>query len=560
MTPARRTAGHLIVRQLEAQGVERVYCVPGESYLDVLDGLYDSSITTVVCRQEGGAGFAAVAESRLTGRPGVVAVTRGPGAANSMISVHTAYQDATALVVLVGLIPDGVRGREAFQEFDLAGWFGSTAKKVLMLDDPDAAGHLIADAFHTAASGRPGPVVVGLPEELLVRMTKHDRIRPRAASHPAPAAAEIASLEAAVSAAERPLVVVGGDGWESGAGEALCAWAAARGVGVVSDFRAHDAVDHRSDVWLGALGYAASPVTKEAFDAADLHVFAGCVRGDVMTDSYTIGCAPKTTIVVNPDAQLQGHWGAVDELITATTPEFARALADAQPVDAAGAPAAEGETASAASPESWAAAYRTRYLAWRRGPETTPPGFPYVDRDAAYAAAAAELPDDVLITYGAGNYSGWALRYWPLTRPRSLAAPRNGAMGFGMPAAVAAKLACPDRTVIALAGDGCFLMNGQEFATAVHMGLDLTVIVDDNTVYGTIVAHQEREYPGRPSGTSFTNPNFAAYADAFGGKGFDVRRTDDFVPALRAALAYRGPALIHLHTDPTVRTTLPFSG
>jgi acetolactate synthase-1/2/3 large subunit len=562
------SAGHLIVRQLEAEGVQRIYTVPGESFLDVLDGLYDSPIHSVVCRQEGGAGYAALAEARLTNRPGIAMVTRGPGASNAMISIHTAHQDATALVLFVGLIPTEQRGREAFQEFDPHAWFGSTAKKVLILDHPDSAARIVADALHTAASGRPGPVVVGLPEDTLLHQTVSAPVPPRPLPAPVPAPHEIAALEAAVAAARRPLLVVGGQGWTDQASSALADWAQARGVGIVADFRAHDAIDHARGTFLGPLGYSSFAGTREALADADLQILVGCVRGDIMTGSYAFGTEPGHTIVASPDPNAHGHFGPLDQQIVATPQTLAEALAaglgqtrgtapEAAETPAAAAPAGDaagtGQSEPARASAAWYRPYRQRYTDWRTTVAGTERSEEFLDRDRAYRDAADILPRDVVLTYGAGNYSAWALRYWPLQGPGSVAAPRNGAMGMGMPAAVAAKLALPDRPVIALAGDGCFLMNGQEFATAVHEGLNLTIIVDDNTVYGTIVGHQVREYPGRPSATTFTNPDFAALADSYGGRGFSVTRTEDFVPMLQEAMAYEGPALLHIRTDPEVR-------
>lgn len=557
-SPSTMSAGHLIVRQLEVEGVQRIYTVPGESFLDVLDGLYDSPIHSVVCRQEGGAGYAALAEARLTNRPGIAMVTRGPGASNAMISIHTAHQDATALVLFVGLIPTEQRGREAFQEFDPHAWFGSTAKKVLILDHPDSAARIVADALHTAASGRPGPVVVGLPEDTLLEQTASAPVPPRPLPAPVPAPHEVAALEAAVASAQRPLLVVGGQGWTDQASTALANWAQARGVGIVADFRAHDAIDHAHGTFLGPLGYSSFAGTREALADADLQILVGCVRGDIMTGSYAFGTEPSHTIVAGPDPDAHGHFGPLDQQIVATPQTLAAALAAGLGQSAASTPEA-AETAGtdqsepAGASAAWYQPYRQRYTDWRTTVVGAERSEEFLDRDRAYRDAADVLPRDVVLTYGAGNYSAWALRYWPLQGPGSVAAPRNGAMGMGMPAAVAAKLALPDRPVIALAGDGCFLMNGQEFATAVHEGLNLTIIVDDNTVYGTIVGHQVREYPGRPSATSFTNPDFAALADSYGGRGFSVTRTEDFVPMLQEAMAYDGPALLHIRTDPEVR-------
>lgn len=561
------SAGHLIVRQLERHGVDRIYCVPGESYLDVLDGLHDSPIRTVVCRQEGGAGYMAVAEGRLTGRPGIAMVTRGPGASNVMIAVHNAYQDATPLVAFVGLIPTEVRGREAFQEFDLGGWFGSTAKKVLVLDDPASAARIVADAMHTAVSGRPGPVIVGLPEETQLARTDGATVPPRPVAEPGPAAADLELLDSAIARARRPVLVTGGEMWDAETSAAVAAWAAGRGVGIFADFRAYDGIDHAHPHYLGALGIGSAPVSREAFAAADLQIFLGCARTDIMTNSYELGCDPETTIVINRDPTAHGHFGPLDHLVVSTTRAFGAAVAGLEPV--------------VAETPGWVTEVREAFLDWR---EPRPPadaaggagnsrntgnsdaagasggagGAPeYVDMDLAFAAIREQLPDDAIIAYGAGNHTGWAARFLPVHGFPSVLGPRNGSMGFGVPAAVAAALVHPERTVFSIAGDGCFMMNGQEFSTAMNEGANLTIVINDNSRYGTIVAHQEREYPGRPSGTNLGNPDFGAWARSFGGFGVQVTRTEDFAAAFAQALAHPGPAIVHALTDPDIRTSRP---
>ena len=322
----RTSAGHMIVRQLEREGVQRVYGVPGESYLDVLDGLHDSPIKTIVTRHEGGAGFMALAEGRLTGNAGVAMVTRGPGAANAYIAVHTAWQDATPLVLLVGLIPVADRGREAFQEFDITGWFGSTAKWVTTLDDPSNAAGVIAKAMHIARSGRPGPVIVGLPEDLIREAADPETIAPTPDRASAGSAADLADLEQRIAEAERPLVIVGGDGWHGQAGAQISAWAAARGVPVAADWRAHDAVphDHEGESFVGILGYNHPAYLGALFDEADLHVFIGVPRLDVLSDGYTIG-QQTPAIVVTPGEPF-GHAGRLDTHIPADIVTFAAAV------------------------------------------------------------------------------------------------------------------------------------------------------------------------------------------------------------------------------------------
>lgn len=562
------SAGHLIVKELEAHGVQRAYLVPGESYLDVLDGLHDSPIETVVCRQESGAGYMAVAEGRMTGIPGIAMVTRGPGAANVMSAVHTAHQDATPLVVIVGLIPTAQRGREAFQEFDLSAWFGTTAKKVLVLDDPDKAAEVVVDALHTAVSGRPGPVVIGLPEEVLTERTTAPVLPPRTVGTPAPDDGDLTEVRARILQAERPVLIIGGEDWSPVTAQRIARWSADRGLGVIGTFRAYDGIDHDAPNFLGILGYGAAPVAKRVFAEADLHIFLGCVRTDVATDGYTVGTGQRT-VVIGPDPDAHGHFGRLDEHIVTSVGRFAERLfaedgTPAYTVTADGSVDAPPETEAAGTDgefalPAWIRVARAELEDWREpkpaaasaGDGSDDPS--YVDMDEAFTHVRELLPADAIITYGAGNFSGWATRFLPTHGFPSALGPRNGSMGFGLPAAVAAGLVAPDRTVFCIAGDGDFLMTGQELATAVQYGVDLTIVLNDNSVYGTIRGHQDRDYPGRATGTTLENPDFAAMATAFGGLGIRVERTEDFREAFAAALGHRGPALVHCITDPAIR-------
>lgn len=541
-----QSAGHLIVRTLEAHGVEQVFAVPGESYLDVLDGLHDSAIETVVCRHEGGAGFMALAAGRLTGKPGVAMVTRGPGAANAMIAIHTAWQDATALILFVGLVPVADRERDAFQEFSLTGWFGSTAKRVLTIDDPDRAGELVDEAFRIASSGRPGPVVIGLPEDLLQRVTDAPVSTPTAPATPTPAAQELESLAARLAAAERPAFVLGGDGWHNGSGRAIAAFAEAAGVPVFTDWRAYDAVPHDAESWGGWLGYGRADSVASAYAESDLLVFVGCIRSDVLSDGYTRGFEAETVLVL-ADPNAATHAGRIDQQILATPETFAAALAASDPV------AARGERG-----DSWmrGRAHVQQQFARHRAdaevagaPDPAPQG---VDLGTAFGLLDDRLGGDAILTYGAGNATIWAHRFVRHLQPASLVGARNGAMGLAVPAAVAASIVFPDRRAVAVCGDGDFMMNGQEVATAFAHGGAPLVIVVDNGIYGTIVQHQEREYPGRPSGTTMVNPNFADWMRSFGGHGEHVTRTEDFAAALDRSLAADGPALIHVVIDSSV--------
>lgn len=528
------SAGHLIVRTLEAHGVTRVYAVPGESYLDVLDGLYDSSIDTVVCRHEGGAGYMALAEGRLTATPGIALVTRGLGAANAMIAVHTAWQDATPLVLFVGLIPVADRDRDSFQEFSLAGWFGTTAKRVFVIDDADRAGEVVAEAMHLAASGRPGPVVIGLPEDVLVRRTDAPVHVPRTVPELAPPGAQLDELAARLSRAERPLLIVGGDGWHGKTGATLLALAEAAHVPVASDWRAYDAVPHTGAAWAGWLGYGRADTLAERLDEADLLVFVGCGRSDVLSDGYRRGFAADT-VLVTADPNRTMHAGRTDQHILATPAGFVASLPDAEQLR--GERGVEWMNALGAD--------QRRYAASR------PDGAgSLVDLGAVFGVLEDRLEADRVLTYGAGNATIWGHRFLSHRTPNSLVGPRNGAMGLGVPAAVAAALIFPERRVVAVCGDGDFLMNGQELAVSIAHGGAPLVIVVDNGVYGTIVQHQEREYPGRPSGTGMANPNFADWMRSFGGHGELIEETEAFAPALERALASGLPALLHLRIDP----------
>ncbi|WP_024819529.1 thiamine pyrophosphate-dependent enzyme [Arthrobacter sp. 31Y] len=534
------TAGHLIVGQLERAGVKRVYTVPGESFLDVLDGLHGSPIQNVVARQEGGAGFMALAEGRLTELPGVAMVTRGPGAANAFIAIHTAYQDATPLILFVGLIPVADRGRESFQEFDINAWFGSTAKKVVTLDDAASAARVVDDAIFTALSGRPGPVVIGLPEDVLVHVVENATVEPRKVARPEPAAADLNELNRKLTAARKPLVVVGGEGWTQESGEQLAAWASRHSIPVVADFRAYDAVPHRSDAYAGFLGYGRSDANAQRLDDADLIVFVGCVRGDVLSDGYKRGLDAET-VVVNADANLLGHFGRVDQHMVADVTAFANALATGNATT----------NATGNREEGWFASARADHLNFST---PAPDGGIGVDLGVAMEVLKKEMADDAVLTFGAGNHALWPARYLDHNSANSLAAPRNGAMGMGIPAAVAASLAYPGRQVISVAGDGCFMMNGQEIATAMGYGAAFIVLVVDNGIFATIREHQEAHYPDRPSGTHMTNPDFAALARSYGGFGERVDRTEDFAAAFRRAVDSGLPALLHLPQDPTTRS------
>ncbi len=530
-----RSAGHLIVETLASHGVERVYSVPGESFLDVLDGLHDSNITNVVCRQEGGVGFMALAEGRLTGRPGVAMVTRGPGAANFFIAAHCAYQDATPLVCFIGLVPIADRRRESFQEFSIDSWFGSTVKRVLTVENADQAGDIVAEAMHVAVSGRPGPVVVGLPEDLLREVTGAVAPAPRALAAPAPSRPDLEALRERIAQAERPFLLAGGDSFMGETGKQLADWALENHIPVAGDWRNYDVVPNNHPAYVGWPGYGRRDSIVDALRDADLFIGVGAVRSDVMSEGYTVGFETET-VLVTTDAQLLQHAGRVDQLITATPAGFVSELG------------ALGDVRGSRTGERVAelrASHQRFTAVTEHAPVTSG-----VDLELVFAELEQQLGDDRVVSYGAGNATIWGHRQLTHNVPNSLVGSRNGAMGMAVPAAVAAALVFPERRSVAVCGDGDFLMNGQEVATLVAQNGRALFVVVDNGKYATIVEHQERWYPGRPSGTAMANPDFAAWMESFGGRGARLDTNEGIAETVAELLAHDGPALLHLVIDP----------
>ena len=527
--------GQLLVDCLIAQGADRVFTVPGESFLAVLDALYDSpGVQTVVCRQEGGAAFMACADGAMTGRPGVCFVTRGPGATNASIGVHVAMQDSQPMLLFIGDVDRGMRDREGFQEVDFTQMFGPLAKLVLRIDDPRRIPEYVARAWSVAMAGRPGPVVIALPEDMLLEQVTD--IGPRPAIHrpaqpvcPDAMGALIGLLEDAAA----PIAIVGGAGWHAKAREHFTEFAERIGLPVAGAFRRQDAIPNSSKVWAGNLGYGPSPKLVQRIKEADLILAVGARLGEATTDGYTLITPDhpgQLLIHVHPDPNELGRVYRADLAICADMAEFAETAAlwddDIVPFDA-------GKEA------------HREWLEW-----TTASPAPYaLDMAACVTAMREALPDNSIICNGAGNFSGWWHRYWHYNGFPTQLAPTAGAMGYGVPAAVAAALRHPERTVVALAGDGDFLMNGQELATAVQYGCDMLVVLVDNGAYGTIRMHQEREFPERVSGTTLHNPDFAALATAYGGWAKRVETTDEFTAALAEAQQRKGLRLLHLIID-----------
>jgi acetolactate synthase-1/2/3 large subunit len=541
LSPDLRTGGQLIVDALTAQGVDRVFCIPGESYLAVLDALYDSDIQAVVCRNEGGAAMMAEAHAKLTGRPGVCMVTRGPGATNAASGIHVAQQDSTPLILLVGQIESTMRGRDAFQEVDYGKLFGGMAKWVAEIDSADRVPEMVSRAFHVASSGRPGPVVLALPEDTLTGLGTPRALPAARIAEPAPTAADIESAQTHLRAAKAPMVLVGGSRWTPEAREALAQFAQAWKLPVACSFRRQMLVDHEHPCYAGDVGLGINPALLARLQAADCILLLGGRLSEIPSQSYDLLEIPTPSaklIHIHPGAEELGRVYIPTVAINATPTTALAALTAAPPPSA---PAWAGSAAEA----------HATYQAWSSASPQTPGALQMAPVMAQLQQAVGE---DAIITNGAGNYATWIHRFWRFRRFGSQLAPVCGSMGYGLPAAIAAKLAEPSRPVICFAGDGCFQMTGLEFGTAVQHGAAVIVLVVDNGLYGTIRMHQEREYPGRVSATTLQNPDFAAFARAYGGHGETVETTDAFLPALERARASGLPSILHLKLDPEALT------
>lgn len=550
-----RIAGHALVEALIAQGVTTAFGVPGESYLAVLDGFHAQRerIRFVACRQEGGAAFMAEAQGKLTGRPGICFVTRGPGATNASIGLHTAFQDSTPMILFVGQVASDQRDREAFQELDYRQVFGpgtlGMAKWVGEVQSADRLPEYVARAFHTAMQGRPGPVVLVLPEDLLTTPTAAP-VLPRVEPVQAwPAPGPLRDLRAMLVAAQRPFVIAGGGGWDAEGARALQRFAENWQLPVGCGFRFQDTFDNRHPLYAGDVGIGINPKLAARIREADLVIALGVRLGEMTTGGYTLLEAPRPTqklVHLHAGAEELGRVYAADLMLQASVNHAAKAL-----------------ESLAAPPQlawsDWSDAAAADYAANRVPPPVEP-----LDMAQVVLTLERLVPEDSVFTNGAGNYSGWLhryLRYRGLQHHgRTQLAPTSGAMGYGVPAAIAASLLSPQRTVINLAGDGDFLMTGQELATATGYGAGrrggkLISLVVDNGSYGTIRMHQEREFPGRVLGSDLFNPDFAALARAYGWNAICVIATAQFEPALREALGADGPTLIHLKLDTDVSTT-----
>lgn len=537
----KRTGGRILVDNLIAQGCDRIFQVPGESFLAVLDALHDTpEIDVVTCRQEGGAAFMACADGALTQRPGICFVTRGPGATNASIGVHVAMQDSQPMILFIGDVDRSMRDREGFQEVDFPAMFAPLCKWATRIEDARRIPEYIARAYNVATSGRPGPVVIALPEDMLC-----DEVealdRPANSIHPAALDPfDFSDLLEQLATAQRPVAIIGGAGWDKRTAAAFDHFAQNWGIPVAGAFRRQDAIPNASPVWAGNLGYGPNPKLVERIKAADLLLVIGARLGEATTDGYTLITPDhpgQKLIHIHPDPAELNRVYRADNAIAAPVFYVADMLARAE---------------APAWPRSDGAEAHEQWLDW-----STPKPRDGITLDLGPCVAAMRErlhPEGTIICNGAGNFSGWWHRYWHYGSPGTQLAPTAGAMGYGVPAAVAGALRCPEKTVVAVAGDGDFLMNGQELATAIQHGTNMMVIVVDNSGYGTIRMHQEREYPARLSGTTLHNPDFAMLSKAYGAWSETITTTVEFASALDRALSQSGVRLLHLKTDIEVIT------
>ena len=540
-----RTGGQILVDQLVAQAVERVYCIPGESYLAALDAMHGSAIQLTVCRQEAGAAMMALTEGRLTGRPGICFVTRGPGATNAAHGVHVAEHDSAPMILFIGQVDRAMLGRGAFQEMDYRAFFGSVAKWATQIETASQIPEVVQRAFHVAMQGRPGPVVVALPEDMLLE-TAAVPDAPKAVAVPIwPGLTQMAELQKMLWTAERPIAILGGPGWTDRASAAFARFAERFDMPVAGSFRRASAFDGEHDNYAGEIGLSANPKLKARIENADLVVLVGGRMSEAAAQGYTLFEIPEPRqrlVHVHADPLEIGRNYHPALGIVATSPEFCAALEGVEP-----------PTTIPWSAETRQA--RADYLAWS---EQAPVNPGRVQLSEIMFALRRRVPEAIFAT-GAGNFAIWVGRFLRFRRIEQQLGPTSGSMGFGLPAAIGAARVFPGRTVVCFSGDGDFLMNGQEFATAVQYALPIVVVLIDNGLYGTIRMHQERMFPGRVIASDLRNPDFAAYARAFGGHGETVEETAQFLPAFERALARGLPAIIHVKIDPeaiTPTTTL----
>ena len=536
-----RHGGMVLAEMLRDRGVPRVFSVPGESFLAALDGLYEFGIDNVVCRHEGGAAMMAEATGKLTGKPGIAFVTRGPGATNASAGVHVAMQDSTPMILFVGQIATDHKDREAFQEVNYRAMFGTLAKWVAEIDQTDRLPEYVNRAFHVATSGRPGPVVLALPEDMLSAPCTAPALAPSAGASPAVTQGQAQKIMDFLGPAEKPLVIVGGSGWSDGAARDLQAFSEKQGLPVAVTFRRQDYIDNRSAAYAGDLAVGGNPALFKMLSQADRILLLGTRLPDISSGAYeTVDPANPTQMIahVHPDPNMPGSVFRTDLAIPAQSADILAELARLP--DQSNGKWQAGQSAA-----------RAAFLQWQAPRET--PGSVKLERVVAWLSD--HLPDDAIVTNGAGNYAAFLHRYYQFRQYGSQLAPTSGSMGYGFPAAIAASLMHPKKTVVCMAGDGCFQMTLNEMSTAMQFGARPIVIVANNGRYGTIRAHQERHYPGRVSGTEMANPDFAALARSYGAFGVQVRDGADFGNAFADAQASGSLAVIELCLDPDMLGT-----
>jgi acetolactate synthase-1/2/3 large subunit len=535
-----RNGGQILVEALIRNAVDTIYCVPGESYLPVLDALHDAtSIRTIVTRHEGAASNMADAYGKLTGRPGICFVTRGPGATHASNGVHTAKQDSTPMILFVGQIESSFKGREAFQEVDYTQMFGGLAKWATEIDSIERIPEIVSKAFSIAMSGRPGPVVIALPEEVLFGSADVADAQPVRITRAAPDSVALEEMRELLATAKQPLVIVGGTGWDADSTKALQRFVHANHLPVAASFRRQDLFDNRDPHYVGQLGLGTSPKLLERVKSSDLLLVIGSRLSETVSQGYTLIESPSPAqpmIHVHPDPQELNRVYQSTLPILSSLSSFAHAVAALEPV-------------ASNAWKSWTDAARADYLE-HSTPPLLHPQLAGVDMGSVVAHLNEVLPDNAVITNGAGNYTVWVHRFYRYRKPATELAPTNGAMGYGLPASIAAKLHDPQQTVICFAGDGCFMMYPQELATAMQYNAPIVVIVVNNGMLATIRMHQEREYPGRVSATELANPDFIALAKSFGAHAERVERSEDFPAAFQRAQKAGVAALIELRVDP----------
>jgi acetolactate synthase I/II/III large subunit len=537
------SGGEALVRALQNQGVDRIFCVPGESYLPVLDALYDCpDIALVSAKHEGAAANMAEADGKLTGRPGICFVTRGPGASHAAVGIHTAFQDSTPMILFIGQVARDARDREGFQEVNFRAMFAPLAKWVAEIDDAQRIPEYVARAFQTALSGRAGPVVLSLPEDTLAaQIPLPPASQPAVVTGSAPRPADLDRLASLLGCASRPLLIVGGSGWTAPGCRALTDFAQRHALAVVASFRRQDLIDNRHENYCGHLGLGVNPSLAARLRTADLIVAIGSRLSENTTGGYTLLTPPtpaQTLVHVHPDPNEPGRVYHPALAMACGPADFSLALAGI-------------EIPGREKRQNWLREAREEYLAFSTPAAATTDK---VDLSAVVAWLSGELKDDAIIANGAGNYTLWVHRYFRYREFRTELAPVSGAMGYGVPAAIAAKLRFPGREVVAFAGDGCFLMYPQELATAIQHGANLTIIIVNNGLYGTIRMHQERRYPGRPIATDIVNPDFVALGQSFGAYAERVSSTEQFPDAYRRAASAGRPAVLELIVDPAQST------